>query len=456
MVSNSTRREFLKTSAALSLVGAASPFALKLAALGTAAAQTPDYKALVCLFLYGGNDHTNTIIPYDTPSYTEYFNARSSIAIPYGDLAATTFSSTSTQGNKLFALHPSLVNLHSLYTSGRAAVVANIGPLIVPTSLHEYKNKLVPLPPKLHSHNDQQSAWQAYLASGEGAPYGWGGTIGDQLANMNSTSAFTCISAAGNAVWLSGRNMVQYQVSTSGALTMNAITGSLYGSTSAATAYRDLVTLSSSNLFENELGVINRRSIDTNAMLKTALAPNTFFTTPIPANNTLASQMNVVARMIEARNRLNLRRQVFLVSLGGFDHHDALLTQHAQRLSTIDAAVGAFWSWLGEIGMQSNVTLFTASDFGRTLTSNGDGSDHGWGAHHFVIGGAVKGGTVYGDFPITSYGTTTDIGQGSLLPSISVDQLASTLGGWLGVSDSSMNQVLPNIGNFSSRYLPIF
>ncbi|MGA1371267.1 MAG: DUF1501 domain-containing protein [Pseudomonadales bacterium] len=166
--------------------------------------------------------------------------------------------------------------------------------------------------------------------------------------------------------------------------------------------------------------------------------------------------MNVVARMIAARSTLGLYRQVFLVTLGGFDNHANLLTEHARRMATLDSAINAFWSWLGQLGLQSDVTLFTASDFGRTLTSNGDGSDHGWGSHHFVIGGGVAGGTIYGHFPPTAYGTVADIGQGRLLPGFSVDQLAATMGRWLGVADSNMSLVVPNIDYFDTRYLPLF
>ncbi|MFM8483243.1 MAG: DUF1501 domain-containing protein [Actinomycetota bacterium] len=454
MTSPFTRREFLKRSASLTIAGAAGPFALNLASIGAAAAQTGGYRALVCLFLYGGNDHTNMVVPYDSASYTEYQTARPTIALARESL--TSLGPVASQGGREFALHPSLAATRQLYLDGKAAVVANVGPLIVPTTAAQYRAKSVPLPPKLFSHNDQQSAWQAYAASGEGVRTGWGGTIGDQMSAQNSTTAFTCISASGNAVWLSGRSMVQYQVSTSGALTMNAITGTLYGSAAATTYYRNLVTASSTNLFENELGVVNRRSIQTNELLRSGLPASTIFTTPVPANNSLAAQLHVVARMIAGQAALGTSRQVFLVSLGGFDHHDDLLNLQAARLSTIDGAVSAFWSWLGEINRQNDVTLFTASDFGRTLTSNGDGSDHGWGSHQIVLGGGVAGGTILGDFPPTAYGTAFDVGQGNLVPTISVDQYAATLAQWLGVDDGNMATVLPNIGNFDTRYLPLY
>jgi uncharacterized protein (DUF1501 family) len=265
-----SRREFLKAAAALNVLGAAAPFGLNLASIGSAAAaQTTGYRALVCLFMYGGNDHTNTVIPYDAASHAQYVAARPTIALARDRLLATSLGPVAQQGGREFALHPALVNMSRLYREGNAAVVANLGPLIVPTTKLQYQQRSVPLPPRLMSHNDQQSAWQAYTASGEGIRYGWGGSLADQILSSNLTSAFTCISAAGNAVWLSGRNVNQYQVSPSGALKMLAISGPLYGSVAAKNAYRELVTLSSRNLFENEIGTVNRRSIDTNESLAT-------------------------------------------------------------------------------------------------------------------------------------------------------------------------------------------
>jgi uncharacterized protein (DUF1501 family) len=209
----------------------------------------------------------------------------------------------------------------------------------------------------------------------------------------------------------------------------------------------------SPNLFENELRVVTNRSITANQQLSTALPPASTLLPAIPANNNLASQLSVIARIIAARTTLASSRQVFLVSIGGFDNHDFLLTQHAQQLTLVNNAVDAFYSWLVQLGVQNDVTLFTASDFGRTLTSNGDGSDHGWGSHHFVLGGSVVGREVYGTFSPTVFGSSVDIGQGNLLPGIAVDQYAATFARWLGVSDTDMPLVLPNTVNFSPRYV---
>ena len=449
-----SRRQFLKTSSLLSIAGAASPFALNLAAISAAAAAEalPGYKAIVCLFFYGGNDHTNTFIPYDPASYGEYNASRASIAIPRdAALAANATGPVASQGGREFAFHPALTAFKTHWDAGRLAVVANVGPLIVPTTKAQYQNRSVPLPPKLFSHNDQQAVWQAHRPIGEGANIGWGGRIGDLLESQNANTLFTCISAGGNSVFLSGANALQYQVGSSGPSAITSISGTIYGSqgATASTAYRSLITGTSQNLFENELGVVTNRSIAANQQLSGALPPAS--TLPgIPANNSLASQLSVVARIIAARTTLGSSRQVFLVSIGGFDSHDILLVQHAQQLALVNAAVGAFYSWLVQLGVENDVTLFTASDFGRTLTSNGDGSDHGWGSHHFVLGGSVTGREVYGTFSPTVFGSGVDIGQGNLLPGISVDQYAANFARWLGVSSTDLPLVLPNIVNFAA------
>ncbi len=456
-----SRRHFLKTCSLLSMAGAASPFALNLAAIGAASAQTtlPGYKAIVCLFFYGGNDHTNTFIPYDNASYAQYFASRDTLAIPQASLTATATGPVTSQGGRDFAFHPALTAFKSHWDAGRLAVLANVGPLLRPTTRAQYQARSVPLPPKLFSHNDQQSIWQAYQPIGEGAKVGWGGKIGDLLMGANTNPLFTCISAGGNAVFVAGETALRYQVGTGGPASISSISGTIYGSTgtAASTAYRSLITATSPNLFENELGVVTDRSIDANVLLGTALQAVPALAPAIPANNNLASQLGIVARIIAARGAIGANRQVFLVSIGGFDNHDVLLTQQNQVLTQVNNAVAAFYQWLVQFGVQNDVTLFTASDFGRTLTSNGDGSDHGWGSHHFVLGGSVVGHEVYGTFPPTTFfasGNPVDIGQGNLLPTLAVDQYAATLARWMGVDPGNMSLVLPNSGFFSPTDLP--
>jgi uncharacterized protein (DUF1501 family) len=347
--------------------------------------------------------------------------------------------------------------LSSLYASGKAAVVANVGPLVVPTTKTQYRAASVPLPPKLFSHNDQQSLWQA--GAPEGAVTGWGGRMADLLASGNSNQGFTAVTVTGAASFLSGPSLLQYQVGTAGPTLINALTGTLFGSTTASSTLRTLVTQARSSMFENEFNAFNSRSINTTGVLKTAidaLPPlATAFPTAGVANvgSQLGSQLQMVARMIAARNALGMKRQVFFVSQGGYDTHDFQLRDQATLHTQLAAALDAFYKATVELGVANQVTTFTASDFGRTLTSNGDGSDHGWGSHHFVIGGAVRGGSIYGTFPDIAMNTNEDLGSGRLLPTTSVDQYAGTLARWFGVADGSLNTIVPNLANFTTRNL---
>ena len=449
---NQSRREFLRTAGKLSAAGAAGPFAVNLAGIGAAAAQTAtDYRALVCVFLYGANDHNNTVIPFDTTSYAAYTAARSVIARPLSALLPLTPSVplTGTNAGRQFSLPAELGGLKTIWDAGKLAILANVGPLIVPTTKIQYNNLSVPLPPKLFSHNDQQSIWQA--SAPEGAREGWGGRIGDLMASQNASSIFTCNSITGNAVFLAGRSTVAYQVSTSGSTPISGITGSLFGSTSASASLRSVITSRGANLFTQDLSDTAQRSIDANVGLSAAFA--TAPDLPLPAGqtgNSLAAQLRIVARMIASRTALGAKRQVFLVSIGGWDTHNNQLATQPGLHAQVSAALSYFYDATVSLGVSNSVTTFTGSDFGRTLTSNSDGCDHGWGSHHFVMGGAVKGQQYYGTFPIMGVNNNDEVGSGRLLPTTSVDQYAATLARWFGVSDTDMRLVLPNIVNFNS------
>jgi len=449
MTMDQSRRTFLKRAAAVSIVGSAGPFVLNLAAIGeAAAASASDYKALVCIFLFGGNDYANTVIPYDQPSYDLYASLRSTLALPRDQLAGTVLlPATALAGARQYALAPTLAPLVPLFDAGRLAVALNVGTLIQPTSKSAYTAKSVPLPPKLFSHNDQQSFWQA--SSPEGAISGWGGRIGDLFQSGNGTSTLTCISAAGNSVFLSGRTAIQYSVSTTGPVPLLNNASSLFGSTATMTTLRALMTGARTNLFEDEHAKVSKRSLDLQAQVSGALAAGPAIATPFPSGNTLADQLRIVARLISVSQELGAKRQVFFVSLGGFDTHDGLLTTHPTLMTRLGAAMRAFHDAMVEIGAANKVTTFTASDFGRTLTSNADGSDHGWGSMHFVMGGAVNGRNFYGTPPIVANNGPDDVGQGRLLPTIGVDQYGATLASWFGVANSSMSTVLPNIVNYN-------
>jgi len=449
------RREFLRRVSALGIAGTAAPLAFNLAALGEAAAATApsDYKALVCVFLYGGNDYGNTLVPYDQPSYDAYAAIRQTLATPRDQLAATALSLDAS--GRQMALAPQLGKLKALWDSGRLGVQLNVGTLIQPTTLAQYKAQNVPLPPKLFSHNDQQSVWQSN--SPEGATSGWGGRMGDLFLSGNATSTFTCINASGNAVFMSGQQAVQYQVSTSGAVPINGILKPLYGSQACADALRSLITATDrTHWMEAELNRVVARSVSAQGTISAALAGLPALATPFDTTNSLSNQLLMVAKLIAVRQALGATRQVFFVSLGGFDLHDFLVAQHPGLLTAVNDALASFYAATVELGVASQVTAFTASDFGRTLTSNGDGSDHGWGSHHFVLGGAVQGGKYWGTLPSVSVNGPDDVGQGRLLPTTSVDQLGATLATWMGVAATELPSVLPRIVNYTQRDMGYF
>jgi uncharacterized protein (DUF1501 family) len=443
---NQSRRAFLRRMGHLSGAGIAAPWALNLAALGEAAAFTApanDYKALACVFLYGGNDYGNTLVPYDATNYAKYAAIRTGITTQQASLANTVLTPPTgfalLNGMQL-ALVPEMTGMKNLFDAGKLAVQLNVGTLIQPTTLAQYNAKSVPLPPKLFSHNDQQSFWQSSQA--EGSIKGWGGRIGDMAMANNTQSVFSCISVTGNAVFLAGDAALQYQVSTNGAVKINGLqTNGVYGSSSCTAALDTLVKQASTHVLENEYATVTKRAIMAEGSVTSGLA----------GTNSLADQMKMVAKLIATRSTLGAKRQVFMVSLGGFDLHDFMPTQHGPLLAKVSAAMKSFYDATVQLGVANDVTAFTASDFGRTLASNGDGSDHGWGSHHFVAGGAVKGQKFYATAPAIEVTGPDIVGQGRLLPSTGGDQYAATLASWFGVTASEMNTVIPNIGNYSVK-----
>jgi uncharacterized protein (DUF1501 family) len=450
LVLGASRRRFLRTTSALSMLGTGGPLALNLAAIGSAAAQAADdYRALVCVFLFGGNDQTNTVVPTDPAEYAGYAGARPSIALPAASLRS--LGPVASQGGRSFAVPAELAPLADLFSAGRLAIVSNVGPLIVPTTKAQYQSRSVPLPPKLFSHNDQQSVWQSNGA--EGTTTGWGGRLADVIAGGNTKQTFTAVSVSGAAVFLSGTAVLPYQVGGSGPVRISGLSGSLFGAGAGSQALLRIISAARPTLFEDEYNRVTARSIAATSDLDSALAAASPLATPFPADNPLAAQLAMVARMIGVRQALGLRRQVFFVSLGGFDTHDFQLRDQPALHTSLAAALDAFYRATVELGVAEGVTTFTASDFGRTLTSNGDGSDHGWGSHHVVLGGAVRGGDIYGRFPTVALGTAEDVGSGRLLPGLAVDQYAATLGRWFGVSDGDLDTIAPNLANFDARDL---
>ena len=456
---NQSRRAFMRRASAMSVAGTAAPWMLNLASIAEASAATAaDYKAIVCVFLYGGNDYGNTLVPYDANSYALYQALRPTLAYSAASLTGTVLTPTVAPIDaagfvRQYALAPELAALLPIFNAGRMAPVLNVGTLVQPTTKLQYTNKSVLLPPKLFSHNDQQSVWQS--SAPEGAVTGWGGRMGDLFQAGNGNTTFTCVNVSGNAVFLSGNSAVQYQVSPGGSLPLSGLKSPLFGSAAATEALRTLISQPRTHLLENEYNRVMQRSISANEVLTGALQTAPTLLTPFPTGNSLADQLKLVARMISNATALSAKRQVFFVSLGGFDNHDGLLTIHPGLLKSVGDALSAFYNATIELGVANQVTTFTASDFGRTLSGNNDGSDHGWGSMHFVLGGAVNGQRFYGTPPAVANNGPDDVGQGRLLPSTSVDQYAATLGKWLGVTDSELLSLLPNLVNYnaSSRNL---
>lgn len=451
-----SRRAFLQRTAWLSAAGAAAPFAMNLATMAEVAAQTSgagDYKALVCVFMQGGNDHGNTLLPVDASSHAAYAKARSDLALPLSSLVGTTLATdaSSNLGGRQVALAPALQPLKALYDGGRLAGLLNIGTLVEPTTLAQYKSQSVPLPPKLFSHNDQQAAWQSHGAEGTSA--GWGGRVVDAALSNNGQASLTCINTSGNAVFVAGEQAVPFMVSPAGVPAVAALGGGMFGSAACEQAFLKLVTQTSqAHVLAAEHAKVMKRALDTNGRLRSALSGAPALNTVFDADG-LSRQLAMVARLMSVRATLGMKRQVFFVQLGGFDLHDNFAARHPVLLGQVAQGLSRFQQALDEMGLAQQVTTFTASDFGRTLSSNGDGSDHGWGSHHFVMGGAVQGQRLFGTLPDAGLGGSQDVGQGRLLPTMAVQQLAAALGRWMGVGPSDLGLVAPGHSVFDATVL---
>ncbi len=467
-----TRRQFLRTASMASMAGFyVSPFFLELNSLAAMAQGTgaSDYRALVCVYLQGGNDGHGTVIATDPDSYAAFVTARQGapgLAYPLADLLPITLKTPQT--GHTFALNPALTGVQNLFNAGRAAIVANTGTLITPASKTQIDANSVELPDSLFSHFDQTAAWQAIASNlGSGERVGWGGAVADAIEamNMNSNSMFTCISTCGNALFLAGQSSFQLNVTPAGPIPIAGVQQPPFGIPAAANPLNSILTADETNLFAKEYEVVINRSIQAQAALVSAMAPAgeggvanppQFLdpTTNMLADNPLAQSLQTVARIIAGRASLGVSRQIFYVQLGSFDTHNNQAQIHAQLLTQLAAAFEYFDGLMVNMGLSNNVTTFTISDFGRTLTCNSNGTDHGWGSHHFVIGGAVQGQNMYGQYPVVGVDQVNDVGNGRLIPTTAVEQYAGTLAQWFGLSDGQIRTVFPNFGNFgTSPYL---
>jgi uncharacterized protein (DUF1501 family) len=423
-----------------------------------AAQTTPtDYKALVCLFLAGGNDSFNMLVPTTQAEYNAYAAVRSNLALARDTLLQITPANLN---GRTLGIHPAMPEIQELFNLGKLGFVSNVGSLVRPTTLADYRAGRH-RPVSLYSHSDQIKQWQTCIPDARTA-IGWGGRAADIIKSLNAPSLVSMnISLAGQNIFQTGQNTFSYTIGSSGA---TALTGYDINARNNLTALRTTAVNSTLeadylNLFEKTYGGNTGEALDAYAEFAGALSGVTL-TTPTPANNSLANNLGMVARTAASASRLGApggtgaRRQVFFVQIGGWDHHDEVLNNQVNMLGIVSKAVKFFWDALGELGLQNNVTLFSASDFGRTLTSNGNGSDHAWGGNHFVLGGAVRGGNIFGNreqgyYPDFQNLSAIDTGQGRLIPGVAVDEYARDLLAWFGISASDMDYVLPA---YSTRF----
>ncbi len=449
-----TRRAFIRQAACAALTTSGllnTILDLRLLSAATVPDASGDYKALICLFLFGGNDANNVIIQHDTDGYNSYAAARGVLALPKDSLLPLTFANGD---GRDFALHPNVPELQSLFNQGHLGVVANVGTLVAPVTRAQYLAGGAAVPPQLFSHADQSVQWQTSVPD-QISKTGWGGRMADVLQSLNGSSKVSLsISIAGTNTFEVGNIVLPYSVSPSGSVGLTGFDGSANANVRLK-AFKDLLALPQNNLFQQAYADTVSRSIAENDLLTSALAGIPAIQTPFPASS-LAQQLNMVAKLIAARDNLGMRRQIFFCSVGGYDTHGDQLAGQASLLTELSQALNAFYSATNELGVAQQVTTFTASDFGRTFPTNGSGSDHGWGSHQFVLGGAVQGGRMFGTFPTLAVNGPDDTGQGRWIPTTSVDEFSSSLASWFGVSSSDLTTVLPNIGRFAHPNLGIF
>ena len=444
LLSNS-RRGFLRNSVAL---GAGASVMSSMGISKAMAQSNGDYKAMVCIFLYGGNDSFNMVVPRSDSAYQQYAQARQTLAVDQSALLPITAASA--DGNE-YGFHPGMEAAQTLFQTGNLAIQANVGALVEPTTRDSYLGQTVALPPRLFSHNDQQDFWQS-LAPEAPMPVGWAGRLADLLGNQNTNQQLSM------NISLSGANLMQfsssglpYNVSPSGVIPLLGVSPDAAGQQEQrrAQAYQALLEKNNLSLFSDEFANTRLQAQALAGDVGGALENVAPFNTSFPQGQ-LGASLNMVAQLIGASDALDMSRQIFFVGFGGWDTHSDQATRHPLLLTELSEAMASFYAATEELGLQNSVTTFTAADFGRTLTSNGDGSDHGWGGHQLLMGGAVRGQDIYGVMPEIEIGGEQDSGQGRIIPTTSVDQYGATLARWFGVEENQLNSVFPNLANFSS------
>lgn len=441
------RRNFLQNSlCALGAAGASSTLGglSRIAAATSPTAMQNDYKALVCIFLYGGNDGDNTLIPRSQADYTAYATARRILAVPRDQLLP--ISPATTDGRE-WGFHPSWPGMQTLFAQKKLAVVANTGILLAPTTRDQFLRESVPLPPQLFSHADQQAHWHTSW-SDQIPKTGWGGRLADAVNGQNPNAQVSMsISLAGSNLFEVGNQVFPYMISPEGVISLWYYNEAWGNPETIVT--KAMLDAQYSNLFEKTYSETFKRAIENEKKISGILRSAPALATPFPAENNLADQLKMIAKLISVRAALGVRRQIFFCDIQGFDTHGEQPNTHATLLRELSQAMKAFYDATVELGVANSVTTFTQSDFGRTYKTNGKGSDHGWGNHQFVMGGAVKGGAIYGTIPTHRINGPDDTSDGRWIPTIASDEYASTLALWFGVAPGELPTVLPNINRFN-------
>lgn len=454
------RRRFLKCAAAGGLAYAfgRTPQAVSATAFSSTAAFT-DYKALVCVFLFGGNDSFNMVVPRSTAEYGVYATSRQNLAIEQSSLIAIN-SLVPDPNGALHGLHPSMSEIATLFEQDQVcAIVANVGPLIEPTTKEQYQAKATRLPPQLFSHNDQQDQWHA-LKGEATLKSGWGGRIADALTApgaptpLNQSLAVN-LSLSGQTLFQAGASSVPYTMGPNGPVPFFGLEGADAYTFARRSAFENILRANHATVYERAYASVQQRALQGAARINDALAAvrSPAAVATVFPRTPLGQQLQTVAELIAARDRLEVSRQIFFVATGGFDTHDAQTQDQPDLLGNLSDCLAAFYRATVELGVAASVTTFTQSDFGRTLTSNGDGTDHAWGGNQLAIGGAVAGRTIYGRYPLLQIDGPDDVGGGRMIPGVSSDQYAATLAKWFGVSDGALVSVAPHIGNFAQADL---
>lgn len=455
------RRQFLRTAncSALGSLGIVNTL-INLRLLGNAVAAPAgpnDYRALVCLFLHGGNDSYNLLVPTSAAEFANYAAVRSNLALAApgsGSAQAVLPLNVANTPGRTFGVHYAMPNLQQLFNDGRAAFMANIGTLVQPTTITQFKNTSVKLPLALFSHNDQRREWHTSVPQSS-LKTGWGGRLADRVMAVNPSNQVSMnVSLDGSNLLQTGNVSFPYAIDENGAKTLVGAGSAVAGELNRVDGAKSLVEQTYRDVLRRAFASEAKRSYETAEYFASSFT-NATLNTVFPAGNGLAQDLRSVAKTIASRGTLGHQRQIFFVQLGGFDHHADLIAPQQALLGNVDAALKAFWDALVELGVPNDVTLFTASDFGRTLRSNGTGTDHAWAGNTIVMGGAVNGGKIYGTYPDDSQlklGTGLDVGgNGRLLPTTSCDVLFAELALWFGLPPSQLAEVFPNLGNFYSH-----